>query len=64
MEIVLYILIILVLSAYLQSSNLLVKYMILSVIVVIVKTEYEKCCSCYSQLLLCKSHTCVDHVVY
>ncbi len=43
MKIVLYILIILVLSAYLQSSNLLVKYMILSVIVVIVKTEYEKC---------------------
>jgi len=42
-KIVLYILIILVLSAYLQSSNLLVKYMILSVIVVIVKTEYEKC---------------------
>ncbi len=40
MKIVLYILIILVLSAYLQSSNLLVKYMILSVIL---KTEYEKC---------------------
>ncbi len=30
-------------SAYLQSSNLLVKYMRLGVIVVIVKAEYEKC---------------------
>ncbi len=31
------------LSAYLQNSNLLVKYMRLSVILVIVKEEYEKC---------------------